>query len=31
MYVHSHKDTKIDGYLNSQWYDHIDIVKDSQL
>jgi hypothetical protein len=27
FYVHSHKCTKTNRYLNRQWYDHIDTVK----
>jgi len=30
LYVHSRKGTKANGYLDYQWYDHIDIVKDGQ-
>jgi hypothetical protein len=30
MYVHSRRDIEANGYLNCQWYDHIDIVKDRQ-
>jgi hypothetical protein len=28
--VHSHKGTKTNGYLNHQWYDHINNVKNGQ-
>jgi len=27
MYVHSRKDTEANGYLDYQWYDHINILK----
>jgi hypothetical protein len=28
--VHSYKGTETNGYLDRQWYDHIDIVKNGQ-
>jgi len=30
LYIHSCKDTEANGYLDCQWYDHIDTVKDGQ-
>jgi hypothetical protein len=29
--AHSHKGTKANGYLDHQWYDHSDNMKDGQL
>jgi hypothetical protein len=31
IYFNSHKGTKVNGYLDHQWHDHINIVKDGQL
>jgi hypothetical protein len=31
LYVHSRRGNETNGYLNRQWYDHINIVKDGQL
>jgi hypothetical protein len=28
--IHSHKGTEINGYLNCQWFDHNNFVKDGQ-
>jgi hypothetical protein len=30
LYAHSHKGIKANGYLDCQWYDHSNIVKDMQ-
>jgi len=31
LYAHSHKGTKANGYLDCQWYDHINTMKGGQL
>jgi hypothetical protein len=31
LYIHSRKGIKTNGYLNRQWYDHINTMKDGQL
>jgi hypothetical protein len=31
LYAHSNRGTKTNGYLDRQWYDHIDTVKGVQL
>jgi len=31
LYAHSHKGIKANGYLDRQWYDHINTMKGGQL